>query len=576
MNPVQQLLTENIGLWSCADTAKKTGRGRASGSAGTVYGIKKLRELILELAVRGKLVPQDPSDEPANALLGRIRKEKERQILDGKIKKDKPIAAISDGEKPFALPQGWEWTRLGDVAYSQAGFSFKSNGFNESGAGLPLVRIRDVGQTFTGTYFDGEYRDEFIVVKNDYLISMDGEFRVAKWVNGKALLNQRVSRLIFFGEETVASFIAETLQFQLRKLQGVKAYTTVDHLSGGQISKSIFAFPPLAEQYRIVAKVDELMVLCDQLENDHVEVVDAHEKLVSHLLATLTASQESADFSASWQRISAHFDMLFTTEASIDTLKQTLLQLAVMGKLLPQDPCDEPASTLLERIQAEKAKLVFEGKIKKDKPLAAISDDEKPFELPQGWSWARFPELGEFGRGKSKHRPRNDPKLFSPGIYPLVQTGEVARANKVINEYHSKYSEIGLAQSKIWPIGTLCITIAANIADSALLGFDACFPDSVVGFVPYGPLDTSEYFLYFMKTARRNLLKFAPATAQKNINLEILESILIPIPPLKEIFRIVAKVDELMALCDRMKTRIADASAMQLKLADVMVAQAVA
>ena len=351
------------------------------------------------------------------------------------------------------------------------------------------------------------------------------------------------------------------------------------------VESNPFPLPPLAEQHRIVAKVGELMALCDQLESQHSNAAEAHEKLVSHLLGTLLIPSQppllqrgggEAGGDSNWQRIAAHFDTLFTTDASIDALKQTLLQLAVMGKLVPQDSNDEPASELLKRIQTEKAKLITAGTLKKDKPLLPITDDEKPFELPDGWEWARFPELGVFGRGKSKHRPRNDPKLFNPGIYPLVQTGEVARADNVIGEYHSKYSDIGLAQSKMWPTGTLCITIAANIADSALLGFDACFPDSVVGFVPCKPLYDTKYFLAFMKTARENLLKFAPSTAQKNINLEILESVLIPIPPLNEISRIVAKVDELMALCDQLKSRITDASRLQQKLADVLVEQAVA
>ncbi|EHA17205.1 restriction modification system DNA specificity domain protein, partial [Halomonas sp. HAL1] len=177
---------------------------------------------------------------------------------------------------------------------------------------------------------------------------------------------------------------------------------------------------------------------------------------------------------------------------------------------------------------------------------------DTPFDLPKGWAWARFPELGVFGRGKSKHRPRNDPKLFSPGIYPLVQTGEVSRSGNLISEYHSKYSEVGLAQSKLWPEGTLCITIAANIADSAILGFEACFPDSVVGFVPAKELqDKVEYFLIFMKTAREKLLAFAPSTAQKNINLQILESVLIPVPPKEEIERILRRMSEINYLCGR-------------------------
>ena len=347
------------------------------------------------------------------------------------------------------------------------------------------------------------------------------------------------------------------------------------NISREKIIATLTALPPIAEQHRIVAKVDELMALCDKLEQQHSNAQEAHETLVSQLLATLTLSQNAAEFNANWQRMYAHFDVLFTTEASIDGLKQTLLQLAVMGKLVPQDPNDEPASELLKRIQAEKAKLIAEGKLKKEKPLASITGNEKPFDLPVGWMWARFPELGEFSRGKSKHRPRNDPSLFNPPIYPLVQTGEVARAGYLIQEYHSKYSETGLLQSRMWKKGTLCITIAANIADSAILGFDACFPDSVVGFSPSKLITSAKYFLYFMKTARKDLLKFAPATAQKNINLEILESVLIPIPPQVEQHRIVAKVDALMALCDQLKTRIQQANQQQQAIANALVAQAV-
>lgn len=137
-----------------------------------------------------------------------------------------------------------------------------------------------------------------------------------------------------------------------------------------------------------------------------------------------------------------------------------------------------------------------------------------------------------------------------------MQTGDVARSNGVIETFTSKYNDVGLAQSAMWPKGTLCITIAANIADSGILGFDACFPDSVVGFIPASVFPNARYFEYFMRTAKADLLKFAPATAQKNINLGILNQVLIPLPPLAEQQRIVAKVDELMALCDELEARI--------------------
>ena len=236
-------------------------------------------------------------------------------------------------------------------------------------------------------------------------------------------------------------------------------------------------------------------------------------------------------------------------------LRELILQLAVQGKLVPQDTNDEPAAVLLAKIKAEKAQMIEEKKVKRSEPLSPIDADDVPFDLPQGWEWGRFPELGEFDRGKSKHRPRNDPKLYTDGHYKLVQTGDVARANGVIQTHTGLYNDVGLSQSRMWPKGTMCITIAANIADSGILGFDACFPDSVVGFIPSAEVDDAKYFEYFMRTAQNRLLDYAPSTAQKNINLGILETVLIPLPPLNEIRRIVAKVDQLMALCDELEAR---------------------
>lgn len=211
-------------------------------------GIQRLRGLILELAVRGKLVPQDPADEPASELLKRIEVEKTRLVKDGKIRKPKAPEAVGEDERPFEVPATWEWIRLAEVANPQAGFAFKSSAFNEAGHGLPLIRIRDVGFSNPITYFDGPYRDEFVVHAGDYLVSMDGQFRVAAWQGPPALLNQRVSRLQFYGDEIVQRFIAASLQFRLSELQGVKAYTTVDHLSGGQIASSATPLPPQCSQ----------------------------------------------------------------------------------------------------------------------------------------------------------------------------------------------------------------------------------------------------------------------------------------------------------------------------------------
>jgi type I restriction enzyme S subunit len=156
----------------------------------------------------------------------------------------------------------------------------------------------------------------------------------------------------------------------------------------------------------------------------------------------------------------------------------------------------------------------------------------------------------------------------------MIQTGDVARSHGLIETYTSKYNDLGLSQSFKWRKGTLCITIAANIADSGVLSFDACFPDSVVGFIPASMFDSARYFEYFVRTAKANLLEFAPATAQKNINLEILTQVLVPLPPLAEQSCIVAKVDELMALCDRLEASLDGAAATRRRLLEALLAGA--
>ncbi|HGB4038087.1 TPA: restriction endonuclease subunit S, partial [Salmonella enterica subsp. enterica serovar Java] len=178
-----------------------------------------------------------------------------------------------------------------------------------------------------------------------------------------------------------------------------KTGTTVESLLFDDFISHPFMIPPFAEQNRILSTVKKLMSLCDQLEQHSLNSLDAHQQLVETLLTTLTDSQNADELAENWARISEHFDTLFTTEASIDALKQTILQLAVMGKLVPQDPNDEPASELLKRIAQEKAQLVKDGKIKKQKPLPPISDKEKPFEVPEGWEWCKFGLISEFING---------------------------------------------------------------------------------------------------------------------------------------------------------------------------------
>ena len=582
MSDTHLLITENIDVWTTA-IKKRSATGRGSNKKIELTGIKKLRELILELAVRGKLVPQDPNDEPASVLLEKIAAEKEQLIKDKKIKKTKTLPEIGEDEKPFGLPDGWEWERLGLVCNKITDGSH--NPPKNAGEGYPMLSSQNVNfgvidfsspsRYVTEEDFQRENKRTSIQVDDVLLniVASIGRSAVVPENAPKFVLQRSVavlnSKLIphFFSKQLVSPLC---LNYYTLHAKG----TAQKGIYLGKLSLMPLVVPPLAEQHRITAKVDELMALCDQLEQQTEDSITAHQTLVETLLATLSNSGNTAEFNQNWTRIAEHFDTLFTTEHSIDQLKQTVLQLAVMGKLVPQDPNDEPASVLLEKIAAEKEQLIKDKKIKKQKPLPAITEDEKPFKVPSGWEWSRLPDIGELARGKSKHRPRNDRSLYVGGTIKLVQTGDVARSNGVIETHTALYNETGLAQSRLWPKGTMCITIAANIADTGILSFDACFPDSVVGFSTFDKSINVKYFEYFIRTAKSNLESFAPATAQKNINLEILGQLLVPLPPAKELKAIVCKIDELMVLCDQLKNHLSESQITQLHLADTLVKQA--
>jgi type I restriction enzyme S subunit len=578
---VESLITQHLDIWTSA-IKTKSAAGRGISKKLELVGVKKLRELILELAVRGKLVPQDPYDEPASELLKKIEVEKAQLLKEGKIKKQKPSSPIGDEEQPFELPVGWEFVRLSEIGHDW-GQKTPDSEFTYIDVGAINKELGFVSEPNILTASDAPSRARKIVKKGTVIYST-----VRPYLLNIAVINEvfdpvpiasTAFAIVHPFKGVLASFIYRYLRSPtfINYVEGHQMGIAYPAINDKQFFSGILPLPPKEEQHRIVAKVDELMALCDQLETQTEASIEAHKTLVEVLLATLTNAKDADELNDNWQTISQHFDVLFTTQASIDQLKQTILQLAVMGKLVKQDPNDEPASKLLERIATEKQQLIKDGKIKKQKPLPPISDEEKPFELPDGWEWSRLPDIGELARGKSKHRPRNDPSLYVGGNIKLVQTGDVANANRnsdVINTFTALYNSKGLNQSRLWPKGTMCITIAANIADTGILGFDACFPDSVVGFTPFEQSINVKYFEYFIRTAKSNLEAYAPSTAQKNINLEILGQLLVPLPPLNELNCIVLKVVSLMDLCDSLKERLNQAQTVQLHLTDAIVEQA--
>ncbi|EDQ9991024.1 restriction endonuclease subunit S, partial [Salmonella enterica subsp. enterica] len=398
---VEKLIVDHIDTWTTARQTRST-TGRGSSGKIDLYGIKKLRELILELAVRGKLVPQDPNDEPASVLLKRIAAEKAELVKQGKIKKQKPLPEISEEEKPFELPVGWEWVRLGEISDAVTGNAFKTSEYSDEGTFV--LRVTNINPDGSINLTDSKFiphniaenkYSNFSLVEGDILLVMVGgslgKIGIVDSECLPALLNQNMWKMV-----NTRSIRNDFFIFGLKFINANQlniTHSTHGHLAQGDYLSKCFPLAPKDEQTRIINKVNVLMSLCDQLEQHSLTSLDAHQQLVETLLTTLTDSQNADQLAENWSRISEHFDTLFTTEASIDALKQTILQLAVMGKLVPQDSSDEPASELLKRIAQEKAQLVKDGKMKKQKPLPPISDEEKPFELPEGWVYCRMDDL---------------------------------------------------------------------------------------------------------------------------------------------------------------------------------------
>ncbi|MFA0110739.1 restriction endonuclease subunit S [Vibrio breoganii] len=555
---LEQLITDNIDTWTSTVKTKAT-TGRGSSKKLELYGVKKLRELILELAVRGKLVPQDPNDEPASVLLERIAEEKAQMVKEKKISKVKKRSALTEQEKATELPNGWAVCHFGDLYHLEYGDNLPKAKRSESGE-YPVYGSNGIVGTHNELSVDGPC---VVVGRKGSAGALNISSRPC-WVTDVAYsvippvgitLNYCFLHLSTFGLDSLG--------------KGIKP-----GLNRNEANVLVVCLPPTEEQHRIVAKVDELMTLCDQLEQQTEASIAAHQVLVTTLLDTLTNSADADELMQNWARISEHVDTLFTTEASIAQLKQTILQLAVMGKLVPQDQNDEPAAKLLERIAEEKAQLIKDKKIKKQKALPPIADGEKPFELPNGWEWCRFGNVAISRLGKMLDKSKNvgvplpylrntnvqwhrfeldDIKLMKiedaekeellvlPGDLLICEGGEPGRCAIWKDKKQEIYFQKALHRAR--PLGKclseylqICLTVDANS----------------------GHLD--KYF------TGATIKHFVGAKLNNYVH---------SLPPLKEQSRIVAKADELIFICDLLKVRLKDSQATQLHLTDAIVEQTV-
>lgn len=593
---VENLITEHIDIWTSA-VKTKSASGRGSSKKLGLYGVKKLRELILELAVRGKLVPQDPSDEPASVLLERIAQEKAQLIKDKKIKRSKKLPPVAEEDLKDDLPLGWQVSRLGEFVSIIRGITFPASAKHYEPESNLIACLRTANVQTQLDWDDLIYVERSYVKREEQMLAV-GDI-VMSMANSRELVG-KVSYTYFLPKNLDVSFggfLSVIRPYQLDsaflmmvlrspsvrdELVGSSSQTTnIANISLEKLNPLVVSIPPLKEQHRIVAKVDELMALCDQLEQQTETSIEAHQVLVTTLLDTLTNSADADELMQNWARISEHFDTLFTTEESIDQLKQTILQLAVMGKLVPQDPTDEPAAELLKRIAEEKAQLVKEKKIKKQKALPPITEDEKPFELPSGWEWCRLEDVVDIQSGITKGRKLAGRELKT---IPYLSVANVQRGYLILNNVKEIDLPIDELEKYSVEDGDLLITEGG---DWDKVGRTAIWRSEVPYMAHQNHVFKARPFLKEQSEAWLEMYLNGPfarkyfagsskqTTNLASINKTQLRSCLIAVPPRDEKKEISDRVQELIGMCDLLLEGIRASLQTQLQLTDVIVDQAV-
>lgn len=526
-------------------------------------GIKKLRELILTLAMQGKLVPQDPSDPPASQLLREIEAEKSRLWRDGKIKSPKPLPAINSSEVPCALPEGWEWVQLGTI-----GNIFNGNSINASEKdakfrgveGMPYIATKDVGYGLdpldyeNGVFIPPSQQQFRVAHKGAVLLCAEG---------GSAGKKCGITeRDICFGNKLFANelfgsipsrFILYVYLSPVFRSAFEAAMTGI--IGGVSIAKFVelpIPLPPLNQQHRIVAKIDQLMARCDELEK--LRSVHNEKLLTVHAVAIqrLLKSIADDDFAGAWQFITRHFGELYSVKENVTELRRAVLQLAISGRLI--DSSDSPQIT---------------------GPLSqAVSS---PFVIPSHWKWVPLQAISDQSRGITYGIVKMEDEPSYGGVFALrcsdvkyrqLDLSSVRRVSQHISEQYSRTILKG---------GELLLNIRGTLGGCAVV------PDSIAGYniarevavIPLNEVADAEYILnvisspYFTEATNSNLR----GIAYKGLNLGTLSAFLIPLPPIDEQRQIVEKVNHLLALCNYLESQIDDASSKRAELLNAVMAQ---
>ncbi len=474
-----------------------------------------LKNSILQLAIQGRLVAQDANDEPAEVLYAKIQAEKQKLIKEGKIKKDKPLPPIADDEIPFEIPSTWKWVRLGDIFNIVMGQSPDGDSVSHV-ALLNGIEFHQGKSFFSETYL--LHSDVYtnsptkIVENNTNILCVRAPVGIVNITERKICIGRGLCGVVIYNQLVALKLLFYFLQSMENDFNKKSTGTTFKAITGDVVSQQLFPLPPLAEQKRIVAKIEELEPLVKQYDKAETE------------LSALNGSFP-------------------------EQLKKSILQYAIQGKLVAQDANDESAEALYAKIQAEKQMLIKEGKIKKDKPLPPITDDEVPFAIPSTWKWVRLGDIGESRIGLTYH-----PEDISDDGMIVLRSSNIQNNKLSFNDV----VRVKVSVPNNLLVNTGDIIICARNGSKALVGKSAIIQDikepmTFGAFMAIYKSPINEYVkIYLDSPLFKKTLDAVNTVTINQITQKNLNNAIIPLPPLAEQKRIVSKVNDLMQYCEEL------------------------
>lgn len=479
---------------------------------------EQLKASILQYAIQGKLVEQRPEEGTGEELYQQIQAEKQRLIKEKKIKKEKTLAEITEGEIPFDIPDSWKWVKLGDcTGYAQTKEKVSPKDITGDMWSLDLEDVqKDTGAILVKTKASERK------ISGDKVKFHKGQVLYSK-------LRPYLKKILVAPDEGICTpelvpfdtyLIDENyIAYVLRSphidyvINSVTYGVKMPRVGTDTMTNLLIPLPPLAEQKRIVAKIEELLPLVDR-------------------------------YAASYEKLE-QFNAKFPED-----MKKSILQYAIQGKLVEQRPEEGTGAELYKQMQAEKQRLIKEKKIKKEKTLVEITDDEIPFDIPETWIWIRVGDVGSWGSGATP--PRTNPAYYG-GSIPWLKTGDLN--DGFIKEVPEFITELALEKTSVRlnPVGSVLMAMyGATIGKLGILEIPVTTNQACCACIPYAGM-YNKYLFYYLMSMRQTYIGMAEGGAQPNISKEKIVNSILPLPPLEEQHRIVAKLEEILPLCERLK-----------------------